>query len=220
MTKTVFFDLDGTLTDSKKGILNGLKYSFKAMNVPTPDDKTLQLFIGPPLNQTVQKYSEIQDPDQVQAFMAHFHDYYGETGWQENAVFPGIMPMLADLKAAGYDLAIATAKPEMFAKKISTRFGFDQYMTGLFAATDDEMTRTQKDEILAYGLARMPEKQLANIVMVGDRANDIAGGLVNRVHAVGVLYGFGAKAELVQAGAEVLADSVTDLHRKLLDWQV
>ena len=45
----IFFDLDGTLTDSKEGILNSLRYAFEKLGEPVPPESTLIKFIGPPL---------------------------------------------------------------------------------------------------------------------------------------------------------------------------
>ena len=56
MYRTIFFDLDGTLTDSKEGILNCLKYAFERMGRPVPPESTLIKFIGPPLQDSFVRF--------------------------------------------------------------------------------------------------------------------------------------------------------------------
>ena len=56
MYQYIFFDLDGTLTDSKEGIVNCLKYAFEQLGDPIPPDETLLRFIGPPLLASFQEF--------------------------------------------------------------------------------------------------------------------------------------------------------------------
>jgi phosphoglycolate phosphatase len=56
MYRYVFFDLDGTLTDSKEGILKSLAYAFEKMGRPVPDETFLTKFIGPPLQDSFVRY--------------------------------------------------------------------------------------------------------------------------------------------------------------------
>lgn len=218
MTKTVFFDLDGTLTNSKKGIINALNYSFDHMQRPNPGKDTLQKFIGPALPESLKTFTDIQSDADIAQFIDYFHVYYDERGWRENEVFSGIPEMLALLQNAGLKLAIATAKPEVFAKRISDYFNFTQYLIGLTCATDDERTRTKKVDIVAYGLKAFDIAPGSDVAMVGDRLSDIDGGRGNQLHTVGVLYGFGSKQELTAAKADLLVPSVAALGDALLDW--
>ncbi|GAF38645.1 haloacid dehalogenase [Agrilactobacillus composti DSM 18527 = JCM 14202] len=217
--KTIFFDLDGTLTNSKKGIINALKQGFSKIQQPAPADSVLQLFIGPALTDSLKQQVGITDPAIIKTFIAGFHAYYSDKGWAENEVYPGIMTLLKTLKAADYQLAIATAKPESFAKRISAHFGFDAYLAELAAATDDEITRTQKADVLAYGMTQLNLTNPEDVAMVGDRNSDIHGGQVNATKTVGVLYGFGSETELTQAGADILVPTVAELQQVLLDWR-
>ena len=49
MYRYILFDLDGTLTDSKEGIVNSVRWTLRSMDAPVPEEEILQLFIGPPL---------------------------------------------------------------------------------------------------------------------------------------------------------------------------
>lgn len=219
MTKTVFFDLDGTLTDSKKGILNALDYSFEQMHYEKPDAATLLKFIGPAIPDSLRQFTTLQDTKSITKFITEFQVYYAKQGWQENKVFPGILDMLKALQQADYQVAVATAKPEKFSVKICDYFNFTPYLIGISAATNDEVTRTQKADIIAYGLKHFHIQDRANTIMVGDRFSDIQGGQANDLKTIGVTYGFGAVQELTDAKATCLVPTVAELTQTLLDWR-
>lgn len=219
MTKTVFFDLDGTLTDSKEGILNALHYSFTQMHYPLPDQDTLMKFIGPAIPDSLRQFTTMTDAATIHEFIATFQVYYAKQGWSENKRFPGILQMLQALQQADYQVAVATAKPEKFSVKICDHFGFTPYLFGISAATNDEVTRTQKADIIAYGLEEFHVQDRANTVMVGDRFSDIQGGQANDLKTIGVTYGFGTTAELQGAKATCLVPTVAALTQTLLDWR-
>ncbi|MFD1672162.1 HAD hydrolase-like protein [Agrilactobacillus yilanensis] len=220
MTRTVFFDLDGTLTNSKKGILSALHYAFDQMHQPQPDGVTLMKFIGPALPDSLREFTAMQTLPEIKRFIEAFQEYYGAKGWSENEVFPGISPMLQHLNTAGIQVAVATAKPEKFSVRICDHFEFTPQLIGISAATNDEVTRTQKADIVAYGLTEFKIEDLANTIMVGDRASDIHGGQVNHLKTIGVGYGFGTLEELNAAQPTYLAPTVADLEQKLLDWSI
>ena len=77
-------------------------------------------------------------------------------------------------------------------------------------------TRNQKDQVIAHALSMIYEKDPRSIIMVGDRMHDVLGARTHGIDCVGVLYGYGSKGELGDAGAIAIAQTVNDLKDLLL----
>ena len=118
--------------------------------------------------------------------------------------------LLSGLKERGYTAIVATSKPEQFAKAIVQHFGLEQYFKEICGATMDQ-SRTQKADVIAYALKKCEIKDKKRAVMVGDRKHDIIGAKTNGLSSIGVLYGYGSKEELLEAGADHIANSPADI---------
>ena len=209
MYQTVLFDLDGTLTDSAPGVIHSVQYALEKYGIAEAYEN-LQCFIGPPLIQSFQKFYGF-DHEQAAEAVAYYREYYSAGGIFENSVYPGIPEVLARLKEAGKYLAVATSKPEFFAKQVLDHFGLTGYFDFIGGALMDE-TRTTKEEVLAYTLTEMkidPE----TAVMVGDRENDAQAARALGIDCIGVLYGYGSREELAAAGCTVFAKQPKDIYR-------
>lgn len=212
--QTILFDLDGTLTDSAPGILNSVRYACRKMQLEIPEEATLRRFLGPPLPSSFRAYLHLNEADTTRA-VAAFREYYPDKGIFENEVYPGIPALLADLKAAGKTVVMATSKPEVFARRIMRYFSLENYFDAICGATMDE-TRTNKGEVIAYALRTIGATGAQGIVMVGDREHDVKGAARNGLPCIGAVYGYGTAEELTATGALALADTVEDLRKLLL----
>ena len=111
MIHTVLFDLDGTLTDSREGIVNSVKYAIEKLGGTMPDQQTLLKFIGPPLQESFMAYCGY-DTETAARGVKVFRERYEPVGQYENQPAPGLRELLARLKERGYTLALASSKPE------------------------------------------------------------------------------------------------------------
>ena len=84
MIRTVLFDLDGTLTDSREGIVNSVKYTVEKLGGPMPDPQTLLKFIGPPLQESFMEYCGYSREKAVEGVQV-FREQYVPVGQYENA---------------------------------------------------------------------------------------------------------------------------------------
>lgn len=215
--KAIFFDLDGTLTDSCPGILNSVTYALKKLGEEVPPRNELLSFVGPPLIDEFKnkfKFSQEKAEEAVRLFRENFRD----KGIFENTPYNGIKEVLAKLKTAGYVLVIATSKPEEFAIRIAKHFELDKYFELICGSTFDE-TRNKKHQVIKYAIERLNESYdipVNEILMVGDRHHDIDGAKLNGIDSMGVLYGYGSEEELRTAGAEYIAAGVSDIAAALL----
>ena len=210
--ETILFDLDGTLTDSAPGIVNGACYAMERMGFPAEDPAKLRRFVGPPLYESIKNTYGLSDQDCWRA-IALFREYYNDKGWLENGVYPGIPELLRDLRAAGKTLLVATSKPDVMARRVLEHFDLTHWFHRIEGADLNE-GHCQKAAVIRKVLTECQPPFPA--VMVGDRENDCHGAAENGLPAIGVLYGYGDRRELEAAGAAAIAPTVEDLRRLLL----
>lgn len=211
--KNVLFDLDGTLTDPAEGITNALMHAQRRLGRAVSPREALYVFIGPPLIETFMSEWGLSREESEQALI-YYREHFGTKGLFENVPYAGIGDCLARLKAAGLRLFVATSKPEPLSLRILEHFDLIQYFEAVAGSTMDEK-RTKKGEVIAYALETygLDPKET---VMVGDRKHDVIGARENGVPCVGVLYGYGSRAELEAAGAAALAADLNELTALLL----
>lgn len=207
---TVLFDLDGTITNSQTGIINALQYMIEQLNLKALSQETLQSFIGPPLNESIMATFGL-DKKQTQNAIKVFQTYYAKKGLYENELYPEIKDALHQLQTQGYQLAIATSKPEHFAKEIIAYFNLTTYFPNVYGASLDEETRVKKADVITYAMTSLAISNHDKVAMVGDRQNDIEGARLNQIPAIGVTYGFGSFDELQAAGAKKIIQTPSEL---------
>ena len=208
----VLFDLDGTLTDPMTGITKSVQYALKKFGIIEADLWNLTKFIGPPLTESFMNFYGFSEEEGKQA-VEYYREYYSPTGIFENKVYDGLESMLQTLKDEKRTLAVATSKPEAFANRILEYFHLDSYFDFIGGALMNG--RTDKAEVIAYVLGEL-EAEKKEAVMVGDREHDIKGAKKNGLCSIGVLYGYGTKAELQKAGADYLVSDMQELEQLLL----
>lgn len=212
--QTILFDLDGTLTDSAPGITNSVAYALQQMGCPVPAPPVLRRFLGPPLLDSFRTYCGM-GPEQGREAARLYRDYFQARGIFENSVYDGIPAPLQALKSAGKTVVLATSKPEHFAKIILEHFGLLPFFDVAAGASMDE-SRTKKTDVILYALSLAGVTDKSSVVMVGDREHDILGARAAGLDSIGVLYGYGSRAEHEAAGATAIAPTVEALQRMLL----
>lgn len=213
MYTTILFDLDGTLTDPGEGITNSVAYSLKKFGIDVTDKKELYKFIGPPLVDSFMKYYGFSE-EKAELAVEYYREYFRDTGIFENRIYDGIHELLAEIKASGRKIVLATSKPEEFAKRILVHFELDKYFDVAAGATMDT-SRSKKSDVIKYALELCGNPDKTQTVMIGDRKHDIIGAKQNGLDSIGVLYGYGDYDELHAAGADHIAESVADIIKHI-----
>lgn len=203
---TILFDLDGTLTDPAEGIVNSILYALEKMGIEETDREKLLPFIGPPLAESFRVYYGFSQDEATRA-VTYYREYYADKGIFENRLYPGIPEFLAALNQAGATVALATSKPEVYAEQILQHFGIASQFDFIGVSLLNGQ-RVQKGEVIAYVLSALPARSENSVLMVGDRKHDVIGARENGLPCAGVLFGYGGREELTEAGAVYLADSV------------
>lgn len=210
MQNAIFFDLDGTLTDSGPGIMNCAQLALNHFGIPVPSREDLRVFVGPPLRQTFARFGV--PPEKIDEAIQVFRGRYVPIGKFENTPYPGIQELLRDLKAAGYALYVATSKPQVTAIEVLEHFHLAQYFQVICGASLDEGRET-KEDVITYLLSQIGSPD--QVVMVGDTDYDVIGARAHGIDTIGVTWGYGEREAMVAAGAVALADTPQDLHRLL-----
>ena len=214
MHKLIFFDLDGTLTDSGTGIIRSLEYAFRELGYEVPSVEQLRMFIGPPLVSSFREYAKFDD-ETTQRAIAKYRERYVVKGIYENEPYDGIAELLSELKSAGARLAIATTKPEHMAKTVTDHFGMTELFETVSGAEGEGDT---KAGVIRKACGRMgiSEDEMKTVLMVGDRKYDIEGAHACGMKCVAVGYGFAPEGEFAEYGADFVADNVPELREILL----
>lgn len=217
MTKlyeALLFDLDGTLTDSKEGIVNSVQYVLSKYGIIEERQETLNSFIGPPLYESFQKYYSF-DEVEAKRSVSYYREYYKERGIYENKVYPKIPELLSELKKQGYELIVATAKPSVFAKRVLNYFELHHYFSEIIGSELDGI-RSSKADVIDYILSKLVIKPKPYVAMIEDREHDIIGARENGIDSIGVTYGYGTLEEIRAAEPRYIVQSVDELGELLL----
>ena len=210
----LFFDLDGTLTDPAEGITKSVAYALKKFGIEVEDRRALLPFIGPPLFDSFRDFYGFSDEDADRA-VEYYREYFRVDGIFDNSVYEGIPELLARLKSAGKKLVLATSKPEEFARRIMDKFELARYFDVIAGATFDGSI-SQKVEVIEYAIRTAGIADRSSVLMIGDRFHDVVGAKKAGIDSLGVLFGYGDRRELEDAGATYIAGTVEDLGQMLI----
>ncbi|HFK1708659.1 TPA: HAD family hydrolase [Bacillus mycoides] len=210
MYTTFLFDLDGTVTDPKKGIVNSVLYALEKVGIEELHVSELDSFVGPPIQQSfVERYN--MNEGEVERAVFYFREYLKQRGLLENSVYEGIPNLLKQLKDTGNRLFIATSKPTIFARQVIEHFQLTNYFEDIIGSNLSG-TRIKKEEIIAHILQQNEGLNKEEVVMIGDRKHDIIGANHNGIASIGVLYGYGSENELIEVSATHIAKDIEELH--------
>ena len=210
MTRThVLIDLDGTLSDSHAGIARSLQYAFAECGFEPPTDHAVRDAIGPPFEVSFPKLGV--GPDDFERVVDKYRERYNDIGLFENTVYDGIPEMLETLRADGLTLALATAKPEEPARRITAHFGLSHHFAFEAGSSGKSGNRRTKADVITYALAALSISAGDHVVMLGDRNHDVEGAIANGIDCICVSWGFGSHKELAGAGAIAVANRPADV---------
>ena len=183
----VIFDLDGTLTDSAEGVVASFRHALAAVGAQPPTGDLAARVVGPPIQDTL---AAMGLGERAAEALRIYRADYTSRGWSMNSLYDGIADLLADLRAAGVRLAVATSKVEQTARLILEHFGIADHFEVIAGASLDGH-RAAKADVLAHALgqlAPLPDR----VVMVGDREHDVIGAAEHGIDTVIVRWGYGA----------------------------
>ena len=210
----LFFDLDGTLTDSCEGIYKSFEYALGFYGIEVKDLNTLKPVLGPPLKDSFMDMYGFDEKTADEA-VAKYRERFSVTGLYENRVYDGVYEMLSALKEKGYFIALATSKPEKFARVILKHFELEKYFDFIAGATIGGNIST-KEDVINHIINSLDITDNSKILMIGDRKYDLIGAKEFDIDAMGVLYGYGSAQELSEYPSVMLAKTPEDVVKFLV----
>ena len=225
MTKRyILFDLDGTITDSSEGITKSVQHALKKLGIEENDQAMLRRFIGPPLDESFEKFYGF-DKEKALKAVDYYRERYSDKGIYENVLFDGIADMLEGLKCDGYIISLATCKSAIYVPRILEYFNVDKYFDVAVGSELEGGERRHKNQVIDEVFVRLAAAGLADTgslsetksqsIMIGDRKDDILGAKASGIDSMGVRYGFAEEQELEIAGADYIVETVEDIRGKL-----
>ena len=205
--ETLIFDLDGTISDPFVGISRSINYALEALDFATVDPERVRPMIGPPLDKIFEHFVGPLPGPVMQSLIDKYRERYASQGYAENTIYPAMPAIVVKLKQAGYTMGICTSKRADYAAQIVDMFGLSENFSFVDGGDIGIEKRQQIERLVANGI------DASSAIMIGDREVDVAAGKNNALASVGVLWGFGERAELEQAAP----DHLLETPRELLD---
>ena len=205
----IFFDLDGTLTDSGVGITRCLQYALVNLGKPVPTADALRRFVGPPLRTTLVEILSTQDEVTLGEGIRLYRERFTAVGMFENDLYADVPLGLETLRHDGHRLWVVTSKPYVYACQIIQHFELAQWFERVYGS-ELSGVNTDKGDLIREVLSRehiSPQQAW----MVGDRIHDIQGARKNSVGAIAVTWGYGTEQELQEARPDHLVASMAEL---------
>jgi phosphoglycolate phosphatase len=211
----VLVDLDGTMTDPRSGIVASFRYALAALDCNVPGKDELDWVIGPPLRDSFPQLG-VKPADVERALALYRMNYTGKGAEAGHApamyaatVYPGIASALAKLKADGHRLIVCTSKPHVYARPILGHFELAAHFAAIHGSELDGRNDDKAD--LIRHIVATEAVDVRHAIMIGDRKFDVLGARANGIPAIGVLWGYGSRAELADAGAAGLCSTPGEL---------
>jgi phosphoglycolate phosphatase len=203
--KKVFFDFDGTLAETSRGIIKGYSYAFEKKGMPNVPEDIIRKNIGPPLKEVLAILAPSESAGVIDELAVLYREYFSSEGLYELKFFDGIPEMLECISGKA-QLRIISSKPTVFIEKILERYGYDKFFTTVDGVSLGYANKSKgerlKGRMICDGLAP------SDCIVVGDRAEDMNAARHCGMGFIGVLFGYGSEDEM---NGSATAGSVEDL---------
>jgi phosphoglycolate phosphatase len=204
----LLFDLDGTLSDSSRGIIRCLAHTMRVLGQEVPSIPRLRRCVGPPLATVFRSLLTNSDNDDIERAIAIYRERYEATGISESALFPGIAEALDTLHKSKHCLQLVTAKPEPYARRILDQSNIAAFFSDIFAPTLDDRVTTKS--VLVRTALAVGTHDKSDIAMIGDRAEDIMAARENRIFSAAAAWGYGTLEEIAEAKPDRICYTMTE----------
>ena len=214
MLSNIFFDLDGTLTDSKEGIIKCYQYALDRLNCVYQSEVLENSVIGPPLRVTFRRFLNTNDEALIENAVAIYRERFSTIGLFENKVYPGITELLSALHENSFKLYVVTTKPKVFADRILEHFQLADRFEAIYG-TELNGRFDNKADLIEF-ILKTRQLKAEETMMVGDKREDIVAGKANRTRTIGVAYGYGSLREITEAAPDDICGSPQEILKALI----
>lgn len=209
MVKAVIFDLDGTLTDTLEDLAASVNGALVKFGHPVHDIESYKYFVGTGTANLIRKaFPEGTDEAELAAARQMFFEHYGVHYLDKTRPYEGINEMLEELLSRGIKLAVCSNKIQHMTEKVA-----DVLFRGKFICVFGQNDRFPIKPDPAAPLYIMERLGVSpdETVFVGDSGVDMQTGKNSGCKSLGVLWGFRTRDELLENGADALAEKPQDI---------
>lgn len=212
--KNIIFDFDGTLIDSRPGVVKSFKETVKELTSREVSEQKIVQLIGLPLAQIISILLDTDDKALINRGSESFKEYYSKGGLYQNIVYPGIGEMLESFKSQSCQLFVISNKINLFMNKILEQHNLKKYFIAVLGTKGTDM-QSKKPDQAKYLLTRYKLKR-QETVMVGDTENDITAAKRNSIYSIGITWGYGPESDLVKAKADAICYTPLELKQFII----
>jgi phosphoglycolate phosphatase len=206
----IIFDLDGTIVDSKVGILTCLKQTLQRRGLVWKEP--LDWFVGPPAYVSMPRLLPESSTAEQHEIVEEYRALYGKSGWAQAKVYPGVREMLDAFRLDGRRMFVCTAKRRDFTERMLDHFGLTHYFEAIYADSVEALSQNKSELLRLLLEERRPG---TDTVMVGDRVFDVEAARTCRLRVLAVSYGYGSAEELAACAPDAILDSPGAVLRAL-----
>ena len=200
----VLFDLDGTLADTLDDIAASVNWALERNALdPHPPDAYREL-VGEGVGRLVERALPAGRQDLHGAVLADLRAHYTDHMLDKSAPYPGIPELLDELRRRDLPMAVLSNKPEP-----ATRWMVERLFSAWpFAAVQGERPGVphKPDPGAALAIAAALAVEPARVLYLGDTRTDMETAVAAGMFAVGALWGFRDRAELLAHGAQAVVE--------------
>lgn len=193
----IIFDFDGTLFDSRIGIVNSVKYALDQMSIEHPSEEVFTSFIGPPLHYSFQKHFGLSQSD-TELAVIKLREYYGVKGYLQSKPYDGLLEIIKELHKQNKMVGIATAKPTIYTKQILANNEWTSFFHCVYGS-ELKGELFPKEKTIGQVLVDFGHPEPSSCVMIGDTIYDIKGAHEHGIPSIAVNYGYGKSQDLKDA---------------------
>lgn len=215
MNKLALFDCDGTMVDSQASICTSMQQAFHRHDLPAPDHHQVRRIVGLSLPEAVRQLLPEHDDAGILAITQSYKDIFRElrlSGGIQEPLYDGLSELIDKLENAGWMLGVATGKSDRGLRHCLETHGLEgRFVTLQTADRHPSKPHPAMVELAIAEAGAAPETTF----MIGDTSFDMAMGINARTRTIGVNWGYHDPHELLSAGAEIVVDTMNELHDAL-----
>ena len=209
MLKNILFDLDGTISDSREGVIGCFQHTLKEMTGSYIEEAAIMKLIGTPIRTIFSELLQTDDEQLITRAISVYRDKYAEIGIAGNRIYPGIAELLSTLKEKPCSIFIVTMKNKLDSAKVIRHLGFDHLIQGIYGPSLEGYPDSKVE--LIESLLSDNDLKPRETVMIGDRGADVLAGKSNNTWTIGVTYGFGSREEISESSPDFICQSPQEI---------
>ncbi|MCG3150484.1 MAG: Phosphoglycolate phosphatase [Verrucomicrobiae bacterium] len=209
----VMFDLDGTLADSLADLANATNSALTALGCPPHPREKYRVLVGDGARVLCERAVPAERPDLVEETLRRMRAHYDAHCFDETRLYDGIPELVSELHRRGYRLAVLSNKPDVFTKRMIAHY----FQPNPFDAVAGQQPNVplKPDPSGARAIAGQLGIPAGEWLYLGDTNTDMLTAKAAGMIAVGVLWGFRDRAELVGSGAEEIVAAPAEVLKLL-----